>query len=150
MLDKKEVDLDNTVRKWNRDLNSHMTQEEFYEEFTIYPKATISSKLRSFQFRFVHRIVNTNIFANKIGAADSPLCTFCKKQFETVMHLFWECTHIQLFWKDVFNYINNTFNLNVCITNKEALLSSDIDLINICCIIAKQYIYFCKTIKKTA
>ena len=32
---------------------------------------------------------------------DTNMCTFCKKEVETLKHLFWQCSFVQTFWKSV-------------------------------------------------
>ena len=92
-----------TLLKWNSDLNLELQTTEFLEEFTKLYKATISTTLRSFQYRFLHRVVKTNTFAYKIGVTNSPLCTFCEAQDESLLRLFYECPVTNLFLHDVCN-----------------------------------------------
>ena len=50
---------------------------------------TKSSKLRVFNFKFLRRRLSTNDFLYKIGLSDNDKCTFCKRETETLFHLFW-------------------------------------------------------------
>ena len=54
-----------------------------------------------FQMWLLQRILPTGkyLFLRKI--IDSPLCSFCKQEEETIAHLFWGCTVIQSFWSDL-------------------------------------------------
>ena len=62
---------------------------------------TRESKLRTFQFKFLHRRIATNSHLFKVGITSDNLCSFCKEHSETMMHLFWECTFVQAFWNGI-------------------------------------------------
>jgi len=64
-------------------------------------ECTKSSKLRVFNFKFLHRRLSTNDFLYKIGLGDNDKCTFCKRETETLFHLFWNCESTQLLWNHV-------------------------------------------------
>ena len=56
---------------------------------------TGETKLRVFQFKFLHRRM-TNDFLCKIGIKQVVL--FCGETTETLVHLFWQCKHTQAFY----------------------------------------------------
>merc|ERR1711973_448677 len=60
-----------------------------------------SSKLKNFQFKLLHRRIPTNKFLYTIKVKDNNLCTFCKKDIETLIHMFWTCEIIQTFWRSL-------------------------------------------------
>jgi len=60
-----------------------------------------SSKLRVFNFKFLHRRLSTNDFLYKTGLSDNEKCTFCKRETETLFHLFWNCESTQLLWNNL-------------------------------------------------
>ena len=78
----------NTDFKWE---NIYLTQH----------KITKDSKLRWFQYRLLQRILSTNTFLCKIGIKQDNKCTFCNNCPETLIHIFWECSIIQNFWKNL-------------------------------------------------
>ena len=67
---------------------------------------TKETKLRVFQFKFVHRRIATNDFLCRIGIKQVDSCSFCGETTETLVHLFWNCKHIQAFWKNSFEWIS--------------------------------------------
>ena len=58
------------------------------------------SKLIIFQFKLLHRRLVTNNFLNKIGITPDDLCTFCRDERESLIHLFWSCRETNVFWKN--------------------------------------------------
>ena len=110
---------------------------------------TRETKLRVFQFKFLHRRIATNDFLCKIGIKQVDSCSFCGETTETLAHLFWNCKHTQVFWKKLREWVpQNIVDL------KDIFLSSSVCLglvENVCNIllhhlllIARHYIYSCK------
>jgi len=56
-------------------------------------------KLIIFELKLLHRRLATNDFLNKIGMRPDVLCTFCRDEKESLIHLFWSCRETNLFWK---------------------------------------------------
>ena len=88
---------------------------------------TTETKLRVFQFMFLHRRIATNDFLFKIGLKQADSCSFCGEFTETLAHLFWYCSYIQKFWKDIYQWITQNTILNKSIalyTNRYELHGS--------------------------
>ena len=62
-------------------------------------KFTIESQLRVFRYKILNNILYLNSRLYKKGYAKSPLCSLCKRENETVSHLFCNCTFTQQLWK---------------------------------------------------
>ena len=81
---------------------------------------TRDSKLRGFQFKFLHRRTVTNDILYEIGAIWHNICIFCNVTVEILEYLFWECSTTPTFWKETtawfFNqsFLNYTSNLFPC------------------------------------
>ena len=63
------------------------------------------SKLLEFQFKLIHRRLSTNSFLKKINLIDNDLYSFCQKEQETLIHLFWNCTVTFVFWQEFENWL---------------------------------------------
>ena len=108
-----------------------------------------SVKLNIFQFKFLHRRLPTNFFLHKITIKDSDRCTFCEEERETLIHLFWNCNLISLFWKNTFKWLQSCLIKGKYLVMTIALgLRPDISnaklQINFCCLISRYYIWVCK------
>lgn len=57
-------------------------------------------KLRDFQYRCLHFILNVKYILKKKNLIDDDLCSFCTKESETIIHLFTSCTKSKYFWKE--------------------------------------------------
>ena len=110
---------------------------------------TTETKLRVFQFMFLHRRIATNDFLFKIGLKQADSCSFCGEFTETLAHLFWYCSYTQKFWKDIYQWItqNTTLNKSIAFSPLICLgLTDNISdlLLHHLFLIAKRYIYTCK------
>ena len=81
--------------------NTYRLPFPFFSLFS--PFSTTETKLRVFQFMFLHRRIATNDFLFKIGLKQADSCSFCGEFTETLAHLFWYCSYTQKFWKDIIN-----------------------------------------------
>ena len=87
------------IEKWNIQFN---IDEDDWESIFQNPYYSVRDvKIQYFQFRFLHRILGTNrrLFLMKIK--DSPLCSFCKIEEESIEHLFWNCHVVSSFILDL-------------------------------------------------
>ena len=93
-------------RKWIRDVGQMHIGTLRDIRFT-----TKNTYLQSLHFRIVKRIIATNTFLYRIGKAENPLCTFCKRENETLLHVLWSCDIVQRFVREVTNDIRSKFNI---------------------------------------
>ena len=97
--------------KWIRDINHHRIGSTH-----DISEVTKNTYLQTFHFRLISRIIPTKYFLNKIGRAESNLCTFCAEFVETLSHLFWDCEHTKLFITEIKQQLTNRFNITYNIT----------------------------------
>ena len=64
-------------------------------------RATLSTKLREFQYKILNRILYTNDMIFKFKKIESPLCYFCENVIETIEHFLLLCPRVQVFWNEV-------------------------------------------------
>ena len=106
--------------------------------------ATLSTRIRYFQYKILHRYLAVNKLLKKMGIVNSELCTFCNLEIEDIQHFFWNCSRLTTFWNEFQNCIlRNSFDLNA----RDIILGFvDIDKIkyNFILLFAKYYIYNCK------
>ena len=102
-------------------------------------------KLRSFQYRLLHRALVLNSHLFHWGKRSDFLCTFCNTEKETLVHLFVSCSIVHSLWIVVKNFVHQMWNITLDLSaeaimwgnpnNKNNQLSSFISLVT------KQYIY---------
>ena len=109
----------------------------------------IDTKSREFQYRILNRYLTTNSFLHKIGLANSPLCTFCKQESESLEHLLIICSCAKSFWSDFITW-SNQLNISLRDLSDSDILfgfwqrKEDYLFINHMLVLAKQHIYECR------
>ena len=94
--------LQKSQEKWVKDCGPEVVEDLSWRTIYLLRRlCTISTKIRNFQFKFLHRRIATNTFLYKVGISDTALPYLCKTDKETLIHLFWECPVIKTFWERV-------------------------------------------------
>ena len=114
--------------------------------FNHIDKVTIVNKLRSFQFRFLHRILFFNDRLFKCKLADSTLCDFCNEAIDSIEHRYFYCRITQEFWSNLSIWIKQRFNVE-CIFSRAHFIVTNIyrqmPLMETILLNAKYYIFTC-------
>ena len=100
-------------------------------------------KLRDFQFKINNKILVTNSFLYKINKTDSHLCSFCRKDTESIHHLLCTCDKVREFWNTFKTWISQRINTTFNISDRNIIYSAfeKCSLINYLVVLAKYYIY---------
>ena len=113
---------------------------------------TTETKLRVFQFKFLHRRVAASDFLHKIGLKEVDSCSFCDDATDTLVHVFWYCKYTQTFWKNAFQWIsqnltvmNVSFSPTLCLSLNDSISNL---LLHHFLLIARRYLYTCR-LRKT-
>ena len=61
--------------------------------------------MRVFQYKFLNGIIFANDKLLKFKLVDSPYCTFCKTNEESLEHLLFFCKIPEFFWKEVLSWL---------------------------------------------
>ena len=136
--------------KWlsEKDIGGNSTvnwQNAYYLPFLC----TRETKLRIFQFKFLHRRIATNDFLCKIGIKQVDSCSFCEETTETLVHLFWNSKYTQAFWnkllewmsQNIVNLKDSAFSPFLCLGVVENVSNV---LLHHLLLIVRHYIYTCK------
>ena len=129
---------------WEHNINCP-NEVEWEEVHTRNFNSCIVTRLRSFYFKLFHNAIALNKFLYMIKKRDSPCCSFCDKEEETLIHLFCNCDLVKPLWNKLLNVIrlhhNPTFNPSIF--EKMFGISKDkfLSFIFLC---LKYYIYVCK------
>lgn len=132
-------------RKWQNELTLPMGSQ--WNEIYILPyKITKDTNLQWFQYRIIHRIIATNTFLFKIGIKDNDKCTFCNTEAESLLHLFWNCTYTQTFWRELEEWLKQECNHTDLSLTKENIIfgisnnKKDV-ILNLIILLGKRFIY---------
>ena len=106
---------------------------------------TMDAKLRWFQYRILNRFLTTNSCLCKIGQRIDNVCTFCKKEAETIEHLFVESKVATNIWSKLQNWIQIKLGIPVVLSKTHILFGIDLkkcnSAINLIILLSKFYTY---------
>lgn len=135
-------------QKWKTDLNDDNIDVPFmHNSFGKLYAATISTHIRNFQFKLLHRLVATNAKLHRWGIVGNKNCTFCNVEEESYSHLFCKCNHVQAFWQEVFQKIRERSDVQIIFSDCEILLGTPDKIepiYDLILIIGKMHINHCK------
>ena len=129
--------------KWTEDLHTNLDIKKD-RIFHIPIKIKCDPMLQWFQIRINHRILGTNFLLEKMKIKNSNICSYCKLEPETIIHLFFNCPQTTTFWKDLEHLINSRcFETSFSICAKTIIFGDNraSDVLNIILIMAKYYIF---------
>ena len=78
---------------------------DWREIFSLAFNVTLDTNLRVFQHKLLNRIIFTNDKRFKFKLVDSPSCTFCKTNEESLEHLLFFLKITEFFWKEVLSWL---------------------------------------------
>ena len=69
--------------------------------------------LRDFPFKINNKILVSKTFLHKIRQVENNLCTYCKREPETILHLFVECDKVKEFWQSLHIWLMQNVNISI-------------------------------------
>ena len=107
---------------------------------------TLESKLREFQYKILNCILYTNEKLFRLGLTNSPCCTFCQEDIESIEHLFFSCKVSFEFWQHVLSWLRDN-GIQISTLKETDLIfgkfdaTDDFTLINHMLLMGKFYLY---------
>ena len=72
---------------------------------------SIDSYSRVFQYKCLNNMLYLYLALFKMGLSDTPLCSFCHSDNETISHLFHSCNVSTSVWSDIRSFFSSKFTL---------------------------------------
>ena len=144
----RNIEKPKSENKWVQVMGESNVNNNWKEIYAVIYKASNDSSIRSFQYKFLLRILPTNKQLLKQGIVSSSLCTFCNSNIESLEHLFWECIEVQPLWNSLNNFIAAR-SINLKIKKQEVMFgiltnNEHVNICNFLIILAKYYIFASK------
>ena len=114
--------------------------------FASIEKLTISNKLRSFQYRFLHRILYFNDKLFKCKLATTTMCDFCNDSLDSIEHRYFYCRVTQGFWTDVQNWLKCNYKTDHVLNDIKLIVTNiclEASIVEIVVLNAKYFIFLC-------
>lgn len=101
--------------KWNLEFAppQDVPQGKYWEPIYRSPYCSLrETKLQSFQFKLLHRILPCKKYLMNIRIANSDLCDFCEVT-DTLSHFFFYCQKVTVFWAALCNWFSQQTDLRL-------------------------------------
>ncbi len=131
------------LQKWEADMGETLTREAWEKINKNTYTSTIETKLKTFYFKFLHRILANNEFLSRVDIIESDLCTFCQENVETLYHYLCSCPLSIIFWTEVLTWIKTNTNIDIELIPAVLLFGRDVksECIQYILLFAKYCIY---------
>lgn len=114
----------------------------------------ITNKVKEISFKLIHRCYPVKFYIKSRFSKDIEIdCSFCTNSPETIVHLFWFCPSVKLFWQKLCDFIQNNIEKKFVLYWKNVLFglfenslnnNYSIYLINLLILMSKFHIHCCK------
>jgi hypothetical protein len=140
-----------SCEKWAKEYPEfkNADQELWPNIFKLSFSITRETKLQSFQYRIIHRIITCRKRLFDIKIADSPKCQFCNNE-DNITHFFLFCPIAHNFWNTFFTWWNGLGDIKIqteyecldkCILFGFPPRGEIFEVLNFCILNAKYYIH---------
>lgn len=147
-------DVPTAINKWRTELTPYGVDDiSVNDVFKICFKTTHDSSVQWLQFRILHRILPVGYYLKKINIKSLDSCGFCKKNVETIVHVFFSCDIIHTLWSElslhIYRKTSKRIGFNVLnIMFGEAPLTCHNKVIIFFILSMKQYLFSCLMLNK--
>ena len=142
-----------TFSKWANELDLDYLDEKYWLEACQNIRInTVSTSHRTFQIRYYNRILATNEKLCKMGIIENNKCNFCDEEIESLVHMFWNCKIIKIFWTKILAWIASVIDTKIVFKVEEILFHCPLQEplpFNFLFSLARQHIYFCRNKQTT-
>ena len=105
-------------KRWSENLS--LTKDSWSKIFKSLKNVCKDTKLKEFQFKFIHRVVVTKKELFKFGITTDDECLYCGDK-DSIEHTFVECPFTRTFVKKVLQWFNETNSYQIRPTTEELL-----------------------------
>jgi hypothetical protein len=141
----------NALNKWcNVYPRFRNAQKNIWMRIFSTPFITVrQTKLQTFQYKILHRVIACNKWLNDIRIKDSNLCSYCT-EIDDISHFFLKCSKVHTFWSYLLKWLERIFNMAIPVFEEFIIFGfadldpshrNIVDVINFCILHAKYYIY---------
>ncbi|XP_059823292.1 protein N-lysine methyltransferase METTL21A isoform X1 [Hypanus sabinus] len=102
-----------TKKDWERELSLNISSENWDRILQLVNTSSLCAKHSLIQFKVVHR---AHISKDKLAhfySHISPICDRCHSEIASLTHMFWSCSFLEKYWKDIFDIISAVLNINL-------------------------------------
>ena len=141
-----------SIDKWGSEF-VFLNDEDFANFFELPYKVLRDTKMQTFQYKILHKIIPCGAALHTWKITDNSNCTYCGL-YDGLSHFFFDCQVTKEFWNQVSQWIFNTMNIKIPIKMIDVLFGVPLYdgfmlCLNFIILHGKWHIYYtCKKIGK--
>ena len=116
-----QVDQISRQEKWMNEVGYINDQE--WNTYNLVIKYFKDVVLKDFQYKLTNECLVTKSFLHRIRKNVDNLCSICKQEPETILHLFVDCDKVKEFWQYLQMWLLQNINIRINIDTKYILFS---------------------------
>ena len=151
-IERKVTNNDSVRGKWEKTLDREITSMMWSQVMLETKLITKSTKLQYFQYKLNNCVLTTYVQISKWNKEQSPNCTFCNKEQETYLHLFYKCAIVNKIWKCLQKWLYYYCYVELNLDPYEIMFNKYKDsfpgMVNTIILIMKHYIFRSKCLKE--
>uniref|UniRef100_A0A8C5MAD0 Sleeping Beauty transposase HTH domain-containing protein n=1 Tax=Leptobrachium leishanense TaxID=445787 RepID=A0A8C5MAD0_9ANUR len=101
------------MSRWERTLNTTISDEDWSKSLSFTHSGTPVTKLQESSYKLLTFWYRTPALLATFNVTISPMCWRCSTEVGTYLHIWWECTVIQAYWKKIRDLIQMTTDVNL-------------------------------------
>ena len=132
----------NVRNNWESGWELELGQIDWLEVYRL-NRELISVAYQTLQYKILTKIVITNRLLYQLRIVETSKCDRCRESVDTIMHRFWSCPIVKLFWTEVRLYLQNIGVIqNISVFNPKMVILGNIEspIVNHVLIIVKSMI----------
>ena len=119
---------DNLRIIWQRDLDCQIDNDTWKQILTDNGRYIKETRGKFTQYKILHRYYWTPCRLFKIGLISTNTCWKCKKEMGTFVHLIWECSMVNPFWRRVLDFLEAWVGLSLPFSPRLCLLGDKTEI----------------------
>ena len=141
------------ISKWEELYPNFKTSSENLWEniFKLSFKTIRETKIQSFQFKLIHRIITCGKKLHDLKIKENPFCQYCD-EVDDLRHFFLLCPNVSMFWRSLFLWWNRISEIRIALDlvdlEENILFGFQLkDEIFVClnyCLLTAKYFIYCQ------
>ncbi|XP_034025431.1 LOW QUALITY PROTEIN: alpha-1-antitrypsin-like protein CM55-ST [Thalassophryne amazonica] len=113
LLDLKHASSDKLKPAWEEDLGSSISEDSWTSILRLVSSSSLCARHRLIQFKVVHRAHISKLKLSSMYPDVSPYCMRCKHVEASLIHMFWSCSCLNKFWREIFQTLSRVLDTHL-------------------------------------
>lgn len=111
------------VRAWEAELGTTFSEQEWYKSFTLLHKLPVACFSQEKNYKILTRWYRYPTLLRRMYPSTSDCCWRCNAAPGTMLHVWWECPLLLVFWESVYALYNHVTGSRLTVSPASGLLN---------------------------